>query len=121
MVPPYVSARSSRPCALVRVKISTGSRAGVVPNGARETFARPPAPAVTGSAVDGAAERPVARRRRHRDIQRGWLIPHQGLELVAELLQREVCGGREACDLVRVGEVIAAEPDHVPPRDGVAS
>ena len=52
--------------------------------------------------------------------ERRRLVVHEIFELLAELLQRQARRGREFRELVRIVEVVAAQADHVAPRDRVA-
>src|SRR5262249_24972928 len=51
--------------------------------------------------------------------ERGWFVLDQVLELAPELLHAEPGTGRELGELLRVVEVVPAEPDHVPASDRV--
>src|SRR5512145_2606958 len=105
------------PCGLVRVNTSTGIPPGVVPNRARSTPVRAAGTGITALlGADGAVRRAFLGRRRHQ-VERRRLVPDQELELVPEFLQREMRDRRETGDLVRVLEVVAAQPDHVSPGD----
>src|SRR5262245_24596897 len=54
------------------------------------------------------------------DQQRRRLVSDQILKLLPEILERHVDGGGKLCQLVRILEIIPAEPDHVTAGDGVA-